>query len=108
MVKEDYGIMIKPITVQNGRADAIVKRFCQIVHTFLESDNNYLAEPNPWEGMLQCDVIQQCYRFHVLSQHQAIKNTHPAGLCGGRMILKNFKHTASWEFIRARKPQILY
>lgn len=57
MIKEDYGIKGKPITVRNPQGNAIVERVHQvignIIHTF-ELENNYLDEKNPWKAISKC------------------------------------------------------
>jgi hypothetical protein len=55
MLKNDYGIKRKPITVRNAQANAIVERIHRvignIIHTF-ELQDNYLDEDDPWKGIL--------------------------------------------------------
>ena len=53
MIKKDHGVILKPITVRNPQANAIVERVHQvsgnIIHTF-ELETNYMDEANPWKG----------------------------------------------------------
>ena len=45
MIKEDYGVKAKPITVRNPQANAIVERVHQVIGNIIrtfELENNYL------------------------------------------------------------------
>ena len=46
MIKEDYGIKAKPITVRNPQANAIVERIHQVIGNIItfELEDNYLDE----------------------------------------------------------------
>jgi len=44
MIKEDYGVKAKPITVRSPQANAIVERVHQVMGNFIQTfalDNNY-------------------------------------------------------------------
>jgi hypothetical protein len=89
MIKEDYGVKAKPITVRNPQANAIVERVHQvignIIHTF-ELENNYLDDNDPWKG------IRSATAFAVQSTfHTALQNTCGQLVFGCDMIL-NVKH----------------
>ena len=60
MIKEDYGIKARPITVRNPHANAIVERIHQlignIIRTF-ELEDNYLDEGDPWKGILSAMAL---------------------------------------------------
>ena len=55
MIKNDYGIKRKPITVRNPQANAIVERVHQVlgnmVRTF-ELEDHYLDAKDPWKGII--------------------------------------------------------
>jgi transposase InsO family protein len=55
MIKKDYGIKGKPITVRNPQANAIVERIHQVIGNIIrtfELEGNYLDEEDPWKGIL--------------------------------------------------------
>jgi hypothetical protein len=50
MIKEDFAIKAKPITVRNPQANAIVKRVHQVIGNIIrtfELESNYLDEEDP-------------------------------------------------------------
>ena len=59
MVKKNYGVRGKPITVRNPQANAIVERVHQtignMIRTF-ELEENYLDKDDPWKGIL-CAIV---------------------------------------------------
>ena len=51
MIKEDYGIKARPITIRNPQANAIVERIHQVIGNIIrtfELEDNYLDEDDPW------------------------------------------------------------
>ena len=56
MVKKDYGIRSRPITIQNPQANSIIEHVHQVVsnmvHTYELEENTYIDEDNPWAGIL--------------------------------------------------------
>ena len=55
MIKEDYGVQPKPITVRNPQANAIVERVHQVIGNIIrtfELEHNYMDDDNPWKGIL--------------------------------------------------------
>jgi transposase InsO family protein len=54
MIKNDYGIKGKPITVRNPQANAIVERVHQVIGNIIrkfELESNYLDDDDPWKGI---------------------------------------------------------
>jgi hypothetical protein len=102
MIKEDYAIKAKLITVRNPQASAIVERVHQaigiIIRTF-ELESNYLDEEDPWKGILSATAFAVQSTFHT-----TLRNT-PGQLVFGRDMIFNIKHEANWEFIQKRKKQ---
>jgi hypothetical protein len=89
MIKEDYGVKAKPITVRNPQANAIVEQVHQdmgnIIRTF-ELENNYLDDNNPWKGILSATAFAVQSTFHTTLQngqpvfgHDMILNMKPIG-----------------------------
>jgi transposase InsO family protein len=104
MIKEDYGIKPKPITVRNPQANAIVERVHQVIGNIIrtfELETNYMDEDNPWKGILSATAFAVRSTFHT-----TLKNT-PGQLVFGRDMILNVKHEANWEYIRERKQNII-
>ena len=104
MIKEDYAVKAKPITVRNPQANAIVERVHQVIGNIIrtfELESNYLDEDDPWKGILSATAFAVRSTFHT-----TLRNT-PGQLVFGRDMIFNIKHEANWEFIRERKQQII-
>jgi transposase InsO family protein len=104
MIKNDYGIKGKPITVRNPQANAIVERVHQVIGNIIrtfELENNYLDEEDPWKGILSATAFAVRSTFHT-TLHQS-----PGQLVFGRDMILNIKHTANWEYIKQRKQKLI-
>jgi hypothetical protein len=104
MIKENYGVKEKPITVRNPQANAIVKWVHQvignIVRTF-ELENNYLDDDDPWKGILSATAFAVQSTFH-----RTLQNTSGQLVFGHDMIL-NVKPEANWEYIHVWRQNII-
>jgi hypothetical protein len=86
MIKEDYAIKAKPITVRNPQAIAIVERVHQVVGNIIrtfELESNYLDEEDPWKGILSATVFAGQSTFHT-----TLRST-PGQLVFGRDMIFN-------------------
>jgi hypothetical protein len=105
MIKEDYGVKGKTyITVQNPQANAIVERVHQVIGNIIrtfELENKYLDDNDPWKGILSATAFAVQSIFHT-----TLQNT-PCQLVLGRDMILNVKHEANWEYIHARKQNII-
>jgi transposase InsO family protein len=104
MIKEDYGIKGKPITVRNPQSNAIVERVHQVIGNMIrtfELEKNYLDEEEPWKGILSATA------FAIRSTYHTTLQSTPGQLVFGRDMVLNLKHEANWEFIRARKQRLI-
>ena len=92
MMTEDYGIKIKPITVQNPQANAIIERVHQtlgnIIRTF-ELQTNYLDEEDPWAGILSATA------FAIHSTYHTTLRATPGQLVFGRDTSESQKYQVS-------------
>ena len=56
MIKNDYGVKVKPITTRNPQANAIVERVHQtignMIRTFDLYANDGIDDDDPWSGIL--------------------------------------------------------
>ncbi len=97
MIKEDYGIKEKPITVRNPQANAMVERIHQtianIIRTF-ELEENYFNEKDPWKGILSATA------FAVRSTYHTTLQQTPGQLVFGRDMIFNIQHKANWKLIQ--------
>ena len=104
MLKNDYGITRRPITVRNPQANAIVERIHQVIANIIrtfELQTNYLDEDDPWAGILAATA------FAVRSTYHTTLQKTPGQLVFGRDMIFNIDHLANWEHIRARKQKII-
>ena len=104
MIKKDYGITAKPITVRNPQANAIVERVHQVIGNIIrtfELEDNYLDEDDPWKGILSATA------FAVRSTYHTTLQKSPGQLVFGRDMILNIQHQANWEMIKQRKQQII-
>src|SRR5210317_1943070 len=104
MIKEDYGIKPKPITVRNPQANAIVERVHQVIGNIIctfELEDNYLDKTDPWKGILSATAFAVRSTFHT-----TLRKTSGQLVFGRDMIL-NVKHEADWEYIRQRKQKLI-
>ena len=68
MVRQDYGVRKKMITVRNSQANAIVEQIYQaivnMVCTF-ELETNYLDKVDPWKGVLAATAFAVRSTYHT-------------------------------------------
>ena len=104
MVKKNYGVRGKPITVRNPQANAIVERVHQtignMIRTF-ELEENYLDEDDPWKGILCATAFAIRATLHTTLQKT------PAQLVFGRDMILNINYGANWEHIKQRKQNLI-
>jgi hypothetical protein len=98
MIKEDYAIKAKPLTVRNPQANAIVERVHQVIGNIIRA---FELEPNSWKGILSATAFAVRSTFHT-----TLRNT-PGQLVFGRDMIFKIKHEANWEFICKRKQQLI-
>ena len=104
MIREDYGIKAKPLTIRNPQANAIVERIHQVIGNIIrtfELEDNYLDdEDDPWKGIISAAAFAVQSTFHTTLQQT------PGQLVFGCNMIFNIKHTANWEYIRQRKQDL--
>ena len=103
MVKKDYHIKCKPISIKNPQANAILERIHQVIGNMVRTYNLqeiYLDEDNPWGGILSAVA------FAVRSTYHTTLHATPGQLVFGRDMILNIKHIADWKAI-ANIKQIL-
>lgn len=100
MIREEYGIKAKPITIRNPQANAIIERIHQVVGDMIRTyDTNAIDEDaeNPFEGLTSaiCWAIRSTY-------HTTLKAT-PGQAVFGRDMIWNIRHETDWQLIHQRK-----
>ena len=104
MVKIEYNVTGKPITVRNPQANAIAERIhkviANIIRTF-ELQTNYLDEEDPWKGILSATA------FAVQSTYHTTLQKSPGQLVFGQDMIFNIEHEANWEYIQKWKQQLI-
>jgi transposase InsO family protein len=99
MMKNDYRINGKPITVRNPQANVIVERVYQVIGNTIrkfELESNYLDEDDPWKGIVSSTAFAVRSTFHTSLQSTSGR------LVFGRDMIFNIEHTANWEYIKQR------
>jgi hypothetical protein len=100
MIKNDYGIKGKPITVRNPEVNSIVERVHQVIGNIIQTfelESNYLDEDDPWKGILSATAFAVRSTFHT-----SLQSTPGQHVFRGDMIF-NIQHIANWEYIKQRK-----
>jgi transposase InsO family protein len=98
MVKNDYGLKLKPIMTRNPQANAIIERVHQIIGNIIRTFSvQTMDSNNPWTGMLAAAM------FAVRATHHTALQTSPMQLAFGRDAILNIKHMSNWEHIRQQK-----
>jgi hypothetical protein len=98
MVREDYGVKIKPITTRNPQANAIIERVHQTIGNIIRTfDVQLIDEEDPWNGILSATMFAVRATYHTTLQ------ASPMQLVFGRDAILNVKHISNWEHIRQRK-----
>ena len=104
MIKNDYGIKKRPITVRNPQANAIVERVHQTIGNILRTFNlneTKVDEKDPWSGILAATMFAIRSTVHTTSQYT------PMQLVFGRDSILNIAHDANWKLIQARKQRLI-
>ena len=105
MVQEDYGIIRKPTSVRNPRANSILERIHQtmgsIIRTFSLSNKDDLVQGDPWDGVLAATMFALRATYHTTLQ------ATPTQLMFGRDAILNIKYKADWAAIKARKEKLI-
>ena len=103
MVKEDYGITVRPITKRNPQANAIIERIHQVLTNMIRTfELETYTDPNePWAGIIAAAsfAIRSTY-------HTTLKKT-PGQLVFGRDMILNITHEANWQAISEQKQRLI-
>ncbi len=100
MIRADYGIKKKPISVRNPQANAVIERVHQTISTMIrtfEVDKNYFEDDDPWAGILSATA------FAIRSTYHTTLQATPGRLIFGREMILDMKHQANWKASKDRK-----
>ena len=104
MIKNDYGIKKRPITVRNPQANSIVERVHQTISNILrtfEIHNTTVDDEDPWSGILAATMFAIRSTVHTTTQ------STPMQLVFGRDAFLNIAHDANWRYIKERKQRLI-
>ena len=72
MIKNDYGVKVKPISTRNPQALAIAERVHQtignMIRTFELYDNDGIDDDNPWSSILATVMAAVCSTYSTTTQ----------------------------------------
>ncbi len=98
MVRNDYGLKIKPITTRNPQANAIIERVHQTIGNIIRTfDVQSMDSNDPWGGILAATMFAVRAAFHTTLQ------ASPMQLVFGRDAILNINHVTDWTHINQRK-----
>jgi transposase InsO family protein len=98
MVKNDYGLKLKPITTRNPQANAIIERVHQTIGNIIRTFNVPAMDSNDlWTGTLAATM------FAARATHHTTLQASPMQLVFGRHAILNIAHMTDWEHTRQRK-----
>ena len=104
MLREDYGIKVRPITSRNPQANAILERVHQVIGNMLKNFQLYeqnIDEEDPWSGYLTAIM------FAIKSTYHSTLKSTPTQLIFGRDAILPIKHLADWKLIKDRKQRLI-
>lgn len=105
MVRRDYGIKMRPITVRNPQANLVVERVHQTIGNMLKTfklyDKEDWDEEDPWSGILTAVMFGLRATYHTTPQ------ASPMQLIFNRDAILNVKFHADWKFIKDRKQKLI-
>jgi transposase InsO family protein len=104
MLKDDYGIVRKPITTRNPQANAMVERAHQTIHNLIRSQQIRGKSDlvgGDWSGLLSA------VGFAMRATVHATARATPSQLVFGRDAMLNVGFEADWQYIKERKQRLI-
>ena len=90
LIEKGYGILAKPITLENPTSNAILERIHLVQGNLLWKYSNkdtYIDEDYPWSGILIASA------FEIISTENRLKGYSPVQLLFSRDMIPPIKHT---------------
>ena len=102
MIKDDYGIKLRPSTTRNPQSNSVIERIHQTLGNIIRVyDYDALDEADPWSGPLSAAMFALRATYHTTLQ------ASPAQLVFGRDAILNTQFEADWQLIKNRKQRII-
>jgi len=104
VIRNDYGIKKRRITVRNPQANSIVERVHQTISNILPTfkiHDTTVDEEDPWSGLLTPTVFTIRSTVHTTTQHTPIQ------LVFGCYSFLNIAHDANWRYIKEHKQRLI-
>ncbi len=109
LLKDEYGIKRKPITMRNPQVNAMVERAHQTIHNLIVSHQVHdkdnlptgLSDEESWMGILSAVAFAMRATIHTTTQ------ATPTQLVFNRDAILNVKFQADWEYIKERKQRLI-
>ena len=105
VMKEEFNLEVKPTTVRNPQANAILERVHQtignMIRTFQVYNRDDLDEEDPWSGILSAVM------FAMRSTYHTTLEATPMQLVFGRDAVLPIFHQADWQYIKAKKQRLI-
>ena len=98
MVREDYGVMTKPITARNPQANSIIERVHQTIGNMIRT-----FELQNSEDTESLDGVLAATMFAVRATYHTTMQATPSQLVFGRDAILNTRFEANWKLIKERK-----
>jgi len=106
LLRDDYGIIRKPITTRNPQANAMVERAHQTLHNMIRSvgirNKDDLPDDNPWDGILAAVAFAMRATVHTTTR------ATPSQLVFNRDAMHNVRFEADWHYIKDRKQRLIH
>lgn len=104
LLKDEYGIVRKPITTRNPQANSMVERANKTIRSLIASqsikDVRDLVD-GKWDGIISA------VGFAMRSTVHTTNRATPAQLVFGRDAMHNVNFEADWQYIKERKQRLI-
>ena len=105
VMDKEFNLEVKPTTVRNPQANAILERVHQtignMIRTFQVYNRDDLDEEDPWSGILSAVM------FAIRSTYHTTLEATPMQLVFGRDAILPIFHQADWQYIKAKKQRLI-
>ena len=104
-LRDDYGARIKLITTRNPQGNSMVERAHQTIKNMIRSQDLKVRDDLPegqWNGVLSA------IRFAMRATLHTTMRATPMQLVYGRDAIHNIRFEADWQYIKARRQQVIH
>jgi len=100
----DLGIKLKPTTVRNPQANAVLERVHQVLGNMLRTKNIRELDLNPDDPWTE---VLASVAWAIRSTYHTTLGATPAQLVYGRDMVYPLQYIAEWDIIRKRKQSLI-